>query len=218
MRYLAVIAWIILGILYYWLWNNSNSTCCGANGISSTDNIESTIGAQDDKVLSAAEIAAKNKADEETERLKAEKIAADKIQADEKATKAIEDAAKTNAVTSVKSTDAAGKNKLTFYFPYNSSNSLYSSETEADLDDIVKSIKSSGKKVIISGHTDDRGNDESNKNLGKWRAEEVKKKLVSKGLKSSQIVTRSYGEEQPVASNATSSGRQKNRRVELIID
>ncbi|GLR19415.1 OmpA family protein [Portibacter lacus] len=218
MRYLAVIAWIILGILYYWLWNNSNSSCCGAKGISSTDNIESTIGAQDDKVLSAAEIAAKNKADEETERLKAEKMAADKIQADEKATKAIEDAAKTNAVTSVKSTDAAGKNKLTFYFPYNSSNSLYSSETEADLDDIVKSIKSSGKKVIISGHTDDRGNDESNKNLGKWRAEEVKKKLVSKGLKSSQIVTRSYGEEQPVASNATSSGRQKNRRVELIID
>ncbi|MCL4107369.1 UNVERIFIED_CONTAM: hypothetical protein GTU68_067280 [Idotea baltica] len=178
----------------------------------------SNAGSDSEKVLSAQELAAQKAKKEEADKIEAERIAANKKKADEEASKAIEDAAKSNAVTSVKTTDASGINKLTFYFPYNSSNSIYSSETESDLDEIVKSIKNSGKKVVISGHTDNRGNPESNKNLGKWRADEVMKKLISKGLKASQVTTRSFGEEKPVASNDTSTGRQKNRRVELIID
>ena len=61
----------------------------------------------------------------------------------------------------------------------------------------------------------DIGPEDYNMGLGQRRAEAVRGYLVSKGLRSSRLTARSFGETRPVASNDTDEGRQTNRRVEL---
>jgi OOP family OmpA-OmpF porin len=67
----------------------------------------------------------------------------------------------------------------------------------------------------IDGHTDSVGPADYNQGLGQRRAEAVKGYLVSKGIRSSRLTARSFGESRPVTSNDTDEGRQTNRRVEL---
>lgn len=74
----------------------------------------------------------------------------------------------------------------------------------------------SGRRVIIEGHTDDVGSDESNQGLSERRAQSVQSALAQRGVSSSQITALGKGEGSPIASNATADGRQSNRRVELI--
>jgi OmpA-OmpF porin, OOP family len=71
--------------------------------------------------------------------------------------------------------------------------------------------------VIAIGHTDSIGSDAYNQKLSVRRAESVKAYLVSKGVEPNRIYTEGKGEKQPVASNKTKDGRQKNRRVEIEI-
>lgn len=72
-------------------------------------------------------------------------------------------------------------------------------------------------KLIIKGHTDDRGSIEFNKILSLKRAEEVKKYLVSKGIDGSRLSSEGYGEEFPSAENTDELSRKKNRRVEFSL-
>jgi len=69
--------------------------------------------------------------------------------------------------------------------------------------------------VIATGHTDSVGTDAYNQRLSERRAAAVKDYLVSKGVASSKITTIGKGESQPVATNKTAEGRQKNRRVDI---
>ena len=69
--------------------------------------------------------------------------------------------------------------------------------------------------VIATGHTDSIGTDAYNQKLSERRAAAVKDYLVSKGIASAKITTIGKGESQPVATNKTSEGRQKNRRVDI---
>ena len=71
--------------------------------------------------------------------------------------------------------------------------------------------------VIAIGHTDSIGSDAYNQKLSVRRAESVKAYLVSKGIEPNRVYTEGKGEKQPVASNKTKDGRQKNRRVEIEI-
>ena len=72
------------------------------------------------------------------------------------------------------------------------------------------------KNFEIDGHTDSDGSDEYNQVLSEKRANSVKNFLVSQGV-TAEITTKGYGESKPVASNDTAEGKQKNRRVEVII-
>ena len=72
------------------------------------------------------------------------------------------------------------------------------------------------KSFEIDGHTDSDASDEYNKTLSDNRAKSVKEFLSSQGVKAN-IITNSYGESKPIASNDTPEGKQKNRRVEIII-
>ena len=72
------------------------------------------------------------------------------------------------------------------------------------------------KSFEIDGHTDSDASDEYNKTLSDNRAKSVKEFLSSQGVKSN-IITNGYGESKPIASNDTPEGKQKNRRVEIII-
>ena len=69
--------------------------------------------------------------------------------------------------------------------------------------------------VIATGHTDSIGTDAYNQKLSERRAAAVKDYLVSKGIPSAKITTIGKGESQPVATNKTAEGRQKNRRVDI---
>jgi outer membrane protein OmpA-like peptidoglycan-associated protein len=71
--------------------------------------------------------------------------------------------------------------------------------------------------VEIQGHTDNTGTPEKNMNLSTERAQSVKKYLVSNGIADCRLTTRGFGANQPVASNDTEEGKQKNRRIEFII-
>lgn len=77
--------------------------------------------------------------------------------------------------------------------------------------------KHAERNVLIEGHTDSVGGDTYNLGLSQRRADAVMTVLIAKGITPNRIMTKGYGKKYPVASNATSAGRQQNRRVEIII-
>ena len=84
------------------------------------------------------------------------------------------------------------------------------------IDDAVAKLRGVDLELVIAtGHTDSRGTDAYNQALSERRAATVKEYLVSKGIPASKITTIGKGESQPVATNKTDEGRQKNRRVDI---
>ena len=82
-------------------------------------------------------------------------------------------------------------------------------------DAIVKMKKVDVEMVIATGHTDSVGTDAYNQKLSERRATTVKEYMISQGIPAAKITILGKGETQPVASNKTSDGRAKNRRVDI---
>ncbi len=76
-------------------------------------------------------------------------------------------------------------------------------------------IKRGDVRTEIAGHTDNRGSPARNRVLSQQRAEAVMRYLASKGVSTANLTARGYGQDNPIADNATQSGRTANRRVEL---
>lgn len=72
-------------------------------------------------------------------------------------------------------------------------------------------------KLEIDGYTDSTGSADFNQELSQQRADSVRSFLVSQGVSDANIVTHGFGKEDPIASNDNASGRQLNRRVELVV-
>lgn len=72
------------------------------------------------------------------------------------------------------------------------------------------------RQAVIEGHTDSMGDDDYNLDLSRSRAFAVRQSLIEEGISPARISTQGFGEALPVASNASSAGRQENRRVEII--
>jgi len=72
-------------------------------------------------------------------------------------------------------------------------------------------------KIEVEGHTDSVGSDAYNQRLSERRAESVRAGLVQQGVNRDAVGTAGFGESRPVATNGTPSGRQQNRRVEIVI-
>ena len=73
--------------------------------------------------------------------------------------------------------------------------------------------------AVIEGHTDEVGTEEHNMELSRRRAESVANYLVNSfGIDRSRLTARGYGKTRPIADNSTEQGRQKNRRIDAIID
>ena len=73
--------------------------------------------------------------------------------------------------------------------------------------------------AAIEGHTDNMGNDAFNKALSEKRANNVRQYIIDKfGIDGQRITAAGFGEEVPIAGNDTAEGRQKNRRVEAVIE
>lgn len=73
------------------------------------------------------------------------------------------------------------------------------------------------RTVVIEGYTDNVGSDESNLALSERRANSVKAYLVNQGVAPTRVAASGMGESAPVADNDSDTGRQQNRRVEVII-
>jgi OOP family OmpA-OmpF porin len=85
---------------------------------------------------------------------------------------------------------------------------------KAVLDELVPIFRENPNvNFEIGGHTDSRADDAHNLNLSERRAATVKKYLASEGLTEARFTTRGYGETQPLASNDTEEGMQRNRRI-----
>jgi len=91
-------------------------------------------------------------------------------------------------------------------------------DAKSVLNDVAKGLVSQKDlRVEIAGHTDSKGSDAYNLNLSNGRAASVKSYLISQGVAPSQLVSKGYGEGQPVATNDTDAGRAQNRRVEFRV-
>jgi outer membrane protein OmpA-like peptidoglycan-associated protein len=88
---------------------------------------------------------------------------------------------------------------------------------DAPLDRLATALRERpDRKVLIEGHTDDVGSDQNNLGLSERRAQSVQAGLIQRGVNRNQITALGKGENFPVASNNDPTGRQSNRRVELI--
>lgn len=73
------------------------------------------------------------------------------------------------------------------------------------------------RKVMIEGFTDSTGGDDLNQALSERRADAVRVALIDQGISSDRVRTRGYGKAFPIAGNETAAGRQLNRRVEIVV-
>jgi outer membrane protein OmpA-like peptidoglycan-associated protein len=74
------------------------------------------------------------------------------------------------------------------------------------------------RDALVEGHTDSVGPADSNDRLSKRRADSVQSYLVRRGVDPQRLSTDGMGESRPIATNDTAAGRERNRRVEIIID
>ncbi len=73
-------------------------------------------------------------------------------------------------------------------------------------------------ELIIEGHTDSHGGDDFNQNLSQARAESVQQYMINAmRIPTYRLIATGYGETRPVASNETESGRERNRRIDIVI-
>ena len=80
---------------------------------------------------------------------------------------------------------------------------------------VAAAMKSSDKKVIVAGFTDDRGTEEYNRGLGERRALAVRQALIGAGIPADRVQTVSFGKEMPADSGSGESAWAKNRRAEF---
>jgi peptidoglycan-associated lipoprotein len=113
----------------------------------------------------------------------------------------------------VSSEEAALRAITTFYFEFDSAD--LKPEAMRALDVHARDLKSAGNRVVLEGHTDERGTREYNMALGERRAASVQRYLVLQGVSPAQLELVSYGEEKPAAMGSTEEAWAQNRRVEL---
>ncbi len=91
-------------------------------------------------------------------------------------------------------------------------------EDAAEIAQVAATLKQyPNARIRIAGYADARGSDAANVALGKARADAIKAALVGQSIAADRVETVSGGENDPVDSNATASGRFENRRTELVV-
>lgn len=74
-----------------------------------------------------------------------------------------------------------------------------------------------GLTLHVEGYTDNVGSDEFNQKLSEQRADAVRDYLVTQGIADSAVTAQGFGKTNPIAPNDTAQGRQKNRRVQIVV-
>ncbi|MFU8820189.1 MAG: OmpA family protein [Gammaproteobacteria bacterium] len=95
---------------------------------------------------------------------------------------------------------------------------VITADERGTLRDAVETLKRHPTlRVEIAGHTDSRGSAAYNQGLSERRARSVLEYLANAGIDRSRLSARGYGQEDPIADNATDAGRAQNRRVEMRV-
>ena len=101
---------------------------------------------------------------------------------------------------------------------FESGKSILSPNNYPELDNFILHLeKYPNHTLLVTGHTDNVGNDADNKTLSLERANTIKQYLVTKGINKDNIVIEGKGDKIPLVANETEEGRKKNRRVEISI-
>lgn len=90
-----------------------------------------------------------------------------------------------------------------------------SGKTVNDLSQILKAYPNA--QVQLSGHTDNTGDPQSNRNLSLDRANAIRTMLLGDGIAANRVSTQGFGQDRPIASNGSEEGRAQNRRTELTV-
>lgn len=91
-------------------------------------------------------------------------------------------------------------------------------ESFIELDKLVDLLKKNpAVKIEIAGHTDNKGDKKYNQTLSQKRAESVVNYLIQKGITSTRLVAKGYGDTMPIFPNDTEENKAKNRRTELKV-
>ena len=109
------------------------------------------------------------------------------------------------------------KDHMVIYFPYKSIRREDNDAIDGYLSGLAQQLISSGEKVRINGHTDFVGDAKVNYSYGIQRANSIRDILIRKGVSKGQIVCKTYGDKNPVATNDTPYGRYLNRRTEIWV-
>ena len=108
---------------------------------------------------------------------------------------------------------------MDLYFPTGGANYIKTEANEQFIAEAKKFLAANpDKKLVLTGHTDNEGDDAMNLTLSKKRAEGIKVKLAGLGINSGQLETEAKGETQPKESNDTPEGRRANRRVAIVVE
>lgn len=103
------------------------------------------------------------------------------------------------------------------YFETDKAILLDSSYKELDaMLEVISTNKSN--KIIITGHTDNQGEEKHNQQLSEARAKAVYSYFIEKGIAASRMEYIGYGSTKPISNNNTEEGRRKNRRVEILLE
>lgn len=93
-----------------------------------------------------------------------------------------------------------------------------SADAKAYLDEAVEMLRQSPAALVeVAGHTDHRGSSRFNLRLSQQRAAVVLAYLVSKGISPQRLISKGYGEEQPLIEGSSPDALERNRRVELRV-
>jgi len=97
-------------------------------------------------------------------------------------------------------------------------------EADAALEEVAAHITAAGKRTMVEGHTDAKGSESYNQTLSERRASAVRLALIERGVSDARLITRGFGKSRPIVPNEHAdgsddpAGRQKNRRVEVVIN
>lgn len=124
----------------------------------------------------------------------------------------------TSTNTETVATDFRPKKKFIVFYREN----RFKPEVDEEIDTYFKGLSKYLKahpryRLLLVGHTDNKGSKDKHFNFGKYRARKLRDVLLSYGIEKRRIKTDSKGSSKPLGSNSTPEGRFKNRRVEISI-
>jgi outer membrane protein OmpA-like peptidoglycan-associated protein len=138
--------------------------------------------------------------------------------AEQKAQEALERLTAANAAAAVKKEPRGTVITLSGNVLFASGKSEILPGAQMSLGQVADALKDQDNaKLLVEGHTDSRGSEQTNLMLSKARADAVGSFLISRGISANRVTTQGIGPSRPVADNNTAEGRANNRRVEIIV-